>query len=100
MGSLRFPLQERLAGAVDSVEPGKALPPADSGIDVTRIEFHTVANAAGSLRGKNGGSTSQEWIEHQIAAGCAIHNGLRYQGDRFHGGMERKQIAFAGRTGK
>src|ERR1039458_9685732 len=63
------------------------LPSAYNGVDIGRVEFHAAANPAGSLRGNNRRSASQEWIEDEIATHRAVHDGVRHERDRLHGGM-------------
>ena len=60
---------------------------------IERIDFETEAAASGPLRRDHHGATAPKTIKHDGAPRRAVHDRVADQGDRFHGRMEREQIA-------
>src|SRR5712675_2561189 len=81
-------------GGVDGAVSGEALPAADRGIDIQRIELHAAADPADALGGQQRRAAAEEGIEHEIAARRAIEDGVRDQRDRFHGRVQGSEVPF------
>ena len=60
------------------------LPAPDDGVDVEGVDLDTTAAAPGALRGDQGRPAAQEGVEHDIAAGRAVEDGVGDQRNRLH----------------
>src|ERR1700736_4161798 len=81
------------ARRMDCAVAGEALPAADRSVDVERVEFHTVADAADAFRGAKRRAAAEKGIEHDVAAGRAIHDRVGDEGHRFYRWVQRQEIA-------
>src|SRR5438874_632909 len=79
---------------VDGAVSGEALPAADRGVDIQRIELHAAADPADALGGQQRRAAAEEGIEHEIAARRAIEEGVGNQRDRFHGRVQGGEVPF------
>src|SRR5580658_7243090 len=55
-------------GRLDGIFAGQPLPPADSHVEVARIQLNPDAGSPGLLRRQQGRTRPQKWIEHEVAA--------------------------------
>ena len=55
---------------------GQCLPAPDDDIDIAGIELDGITAPPDPFRGDDGRATTAEGIEHQVAAGRAIHDGV------------------------
>src|SRR5207302_10822072 len=79
---------------VDGAAASEALPTADRGIDIQRIELHAAADPADALGGQQRRAAAEEGIEHKIATSRAIEDCVGNQGDGFYGRGQGSEVPF------
>src|SRR5260370_41765944 len=78
---------------MDRAVAGEALPAADRGVDVERVEFHAAAHAADAFRGNQRRAAAEKRIEHDVPPGRAIHDRIGDEGNRFYRWGPGQEIA-------
>src|SRR5947208_15308888 len=70
---------------VDGAVSGEALPAADRGVDIQRIEVPAATDPAEALSSQQCRTAAEKGIEDKIAARRTIEDRIRDQRDRFYG---------------
>src|SRR5208337_3060756 len=99
MGSLHYRchfIKGTSAHCMLRLTTGIDLPATDHGIDIERVQFHPIANAAGALSRHKGGPTAKEGVEHNITTARAIEDGISDHGDRLYGRMYLHEVSLFG----
>lgn len=73
---------------------GEALPAADGEIDVCRSQLDPIADPAYTLCRNQSRSTTEEWVENDVAARRGIEDGIGHQRNWLNGGMKHREFPF------
>src|SRR4051812_45142349 len=79
---------------VDGAVSGEALPSADRGIDIERIELDPATGPADAFGGQQRRAAAHKGVEDEVAARRAIEDRVRDQGDRFHRRVKGGKVPF------
>src|SRR6516164_2981583 len=79
---------------------GQSLPAANGGIDIAGIELQRAAAPARALRGNHRRAAAEKGVEHDLAARRAIEDRIGDHRHRFHGRVQRQEIALATAAGE
>src|SRR5271163_2039428 len=92
---LHFDFVEQFAAnRMSGASTGKRLPTADNGVDITWVEFQTVAAPSGAFRRNQRLPAAEESVKDKVAPRRAIHDGVGHECDRFDGRVQGQEIAF------
>src|ERR1700680_88354 len=81
-------------GRVNGAIARMFLPAANGNVDIERIDFDAMADAAHALSRNQRAAGTEKAVQDNIAAGGAVEESIGHKRDRFDSGMKGKQIAF------